>query len=287
MPNIVRTILVLSKLKIVLLLVFVAVGGMCKAAGGLPSWPALLAIIIGGTFAAAGANSINQGLDSDIDSVMPRTRKRPVPSQQMTKRATIYLGVTGIALAVLIIGTVTNWVAASLTLCAALIYVFLYTMFMKRRSWNNIVIGGAAGALPPLIGAVAVIGEVEVIGLYMFAMVFFWTPPHFWALSLKLKDDYAAASVPMLPVIAGERGTGIQILTYIILLGFLAWVPYAAGFSGLTYPIVASLLTLGWMRKSVPLLGANSQDHALSSYKFSLLYLFGLFLLLGLDPILP
>ena len=205
MAKLARHIVVLSKPRVVALLVFVAACGMWKAAEGAPSLSVLLAVLLGGALAAAGCNAVNQGLDSDLDAAMRRTRTRPVPAAQVTQRAAILLGGAAVGAAVVAMGLAPNWLSALLTLAAAVIYVFIYTVIMKRRSWNNIVIGGAAGALPPLIGAVAVSGEVDAVGLYMFVVVFFWTPPHFWALSLALKSDYAAARVPMLPIIAGDR----------------------------------------------------------------------------------
>jgi protoheme IX farnesyltransferase len=287
MVNLVRQIVALSKLRIVSLLVFVAACGMWKAAEGTPTVPVLLAVLLGGALAAAGSNSINQGLDSDIDAAMQRTRGRPVPSDQISRRAALILGAAAIGIATVAMGLLANWLSASLTLGAAAIYVFIYTMFMKRRSWNNIVIGGAAGALPPLIGAAAVSGVVDAAGLYMFALVFFWTPPHFWALSLMLKEEYAAVRVPMLPVVMGDRNAAVQIVLYIFLLIVLAWLPVAGGFAGLVYAGTASLLGIEWLRRSLPLLHDGSRAKALTSYKFSLLYLFGIFLVLAVEPLLP
>ncbi len=287
MARLARHIVVLSKPRIVVSLVFVAACGMWKAAEGAPSLPVLLAVLLGGALAAAGCNAINQGLDSDIDAAMRRTRTRPVPAAQITQRTAVLLGAAAVGAAVVAMGLVANWPSALLTLAAAVIYVFIYTVIMKRRSWNNIVIGGAAGALPPLIGAVAISGEVDAAGLYMFAVVFFWTPPHFWALSLALKGDYAAARVPMLPVIASDRTTGSQIILYIALLIALSWLPVAGGYAGLLYATTATVLGLEWLRRSLPLISDGSAPKALSSFKFSLLYLVGVFLILALEPALP
>jgi protoheme IX farnesyltransferase len=283
----VRTIVALSKLRILSLLVLVAGAGMVKAAEGLPSWPVVIAVLLGGALAAAGSNAINQGLDSDLDAMMTRTKGRPVPSRQVGRNAVLLGGAIAVGAAVVFMGLLANWLSALLTLSAAAIYVFIYTILMKRRSWNNIVIGGAAGALPPLIGAAAVTGVIDATGLYMFGLVFFWTPPHFWALSLMIKDDYAAARVPMLSVVASRRATSTQIVLYIILLGVMVWVPVAGGYAGLFYGITAALLTIEWLRRSMAMLRNESRETALSSYKFSILWLYVIFAVLAVEPLLP
>ena len=287
--NFARQLIALSKLRIVGLLVFVAACGMWKAAGGLPSLPELLAILLGGALAAAGSNAINQGLDSDIDAAMVRTRNRPVPSKRFSRQAAILWGAGAVAAAIIIMGLLANWLSPFLTLGAATIYVVVYTLLMKRRSWNNIVIGGggAAGALSPLIGATAVTGTIDALGIYMFGLVFFWTPPHFWALSLLIKDDYVAAQVPMLPVVTGESQTGVQIVLYIALLIALAWLPLVGGYAGPLYAIVATALGLEWLRRSWRLARGGGRPVALDSYKFSLFYLFGAFFVLALEAGLP
>jgi protoheme IX farnesyltransferase len=256
---------------------------MWKVAEGMPPWPVLIATLLGGALAAAGSNSINQALDSDIDARMRRTKNRPVPSNQIGGKAAIGIGVLCIGFAVILMGLFSNWASALLTLIAAAYYVFLYTLMMKRKSWNNIVIGGAAGAFPPLIGSVAVIGQVEIQGLYMFAIVFFWTPPHFWALSLLLKEDYAEARIPMLSVVAGEKNTGIQINLYIILIVLLTWLPLIGGYAGLVYCVSISILGLEWLRRSIPLIHTTTRETILKSYKFSILYLYLTFLVLAID----
>ena len=237
--------------------------------------------------AAAGSNLVNQGLEADIDAMMRRTRGRAVASHQVNALAVIAVGLilvtaSGVALAV-----AANLMAGLLTLAAAATYVLVYTVVLKRRSWNNIVIGGAAGAFPPLIGAAAVSGDVDALGLYMFAFVFFWTPPHFWTLSLLLREDYAAARVPMLGAIASRRDTVIQIKLYILLLAALTWLPLAAGYGGPTFALAGTLLTGYWLRASWPLHGAASPRQTLAAYKFSLLYLALTFLVLAIEPMLP
>ena len=199
----------------------------------------------------------------------------------------VVFGVTMIVTACVLMWALTNWIASVLMLAAAMTYVFVYTVALKRRSWNNIVIGGAAGAFPPLIGAAAVSGSIDALGLYMFAFVFFWTPPHFWTLSILLKDDYAAANVPMLAAVASPRATAMQIVLYVALLGAFAWLPLVSGYAGWTFAIVTTLLSLEWLRRSRPLFGAATHKETLSAYKFSLLYLAIAFLALAVEPVLP
>lgn len=286
-PALARQLVALAKPRIVVLLVLTAVCGAWKAAGGLPDFAVLLVVAVGGALAASGSNAINQGLETDIDTVMRRTRGRPMPARQMRPSAAIGVGVGAIVLAVALIWVVANALAALLTLLAALVYVFVYTIALKRRSWNNIVIGGAAGAFPPLIGASAVTGNIDAIGLYMFAFVFFWTPPHFWTLSILLREDYASVRVPMLSTVVSQRDTVVQIVLYIGLLTVMAWLPLAAGYGGVAFAVVTTLLGIQWLRKSIPLFSGATYRQTLSAYKYSLLYLAGAFLVLAIEPMLP
>ncbi len=286
MTALVRHLLPLTKPRIVLLLVFTAAAGAWKAAAGSPEPAVLLAVVLAGAVAAAGANVINQGLEPDIDVKMRRTRERAVASRQVSANAAVIAGLALVAIAVVALAITTNVLAALLTLAAAAVYVLVYTVLLKRRSWNNIVIGGAAGAFPPLIGAAAVLGHVDAVGLYMFAFVFFWTPPHFWTLSLLLRDDYGDAKIPMLGAIASPQDTAAQIMLYILLLTALAWLPLVAGYGGLTFAVAATLLSAYWLRVSWPLRGSGSKQ-ALAAYKFSLIYLALIFLVLAVEPMLP
>ena len=287
MAQITQQIVALSKPRIVAMLVFTAACGMWRAAEGVPPLEVLLAVLLGGAMAAAGCSSINQALDSDIDAAMRRTRGRPVPSLRVSPRMAVLAGAGAIGVGLVTMIVVVNWLSAVLTLTAVLIYIFLYTMLLKRRVWHNIVIGGAAGALPPLIGAVAVTGSIDAVGLFMFGLIFFWTPPHFWALSLVLKEDYAAAGVPMLSAVAGEWATGLQIRLYALLLVALVWLPLAAGYGGPLFPLVATLLGLEWVRRAWSLGPAATPSQALRTYTFSLLYLGAVFLTLAVEPHLP
>jgi protoheme IX farnesyltransferase len=287
MATIARQLVTLSKPRIIALLVFTGVCGVYKAAEGSPSGSALVAVVVAGALSAAGSNAINQALDADIDAMMQRTKDRPVPTHQMRPSVAVGAGSALVLAAVLVMWAVTNGTAALLMLGAAVVYVFVYTIVLKRRSWNNIVIGGAAGAFPPLIGAAAVTGSVEVVGVYMFALVFFWTPPHFWTLSLMLRDDYAVAKVPMLSTVASQRATALQIVLYVVLLTAMAWLPLVSGYGGFTFGIITTLLGLQWLRKSIPLFGGASYKETLSAYKYSLLYLAGVFTTLAIEPVLP
>jgi protoheme IX farnesyltransferase len=287
MMTLARQIVALSKPRVVMLLVFTGVCGVYAAAGGQPDAAPLIAVIIAGTLSASGANAINQGLDADIDAVMTRTRKRPVPSHQMRPSLAILLGAVFVAAAVVLMYALTNAVAAALMLAAAVTYVLVYTVLLKRRSWNNIVIGGAAGAFPPLIGAAGVTGDIDALGLYMFAFVFFWTPPHFWTLSMLLRDDYASVNVPMLAAVASQRATALQVALYIVLLGVMAWLPLVAGYGGVGFAVVTTAISVEWLRRTRVLFGEPSRAQALSAYKFSLLYLAIAFLVLAVEPVMP
>ena len=287
MSALARHFFALTKPRIVLLLVFTAAAGVWKAAAGSPEPAMLLAVVLAGGLAAAGANVVNQGLEPDIDAKMRRTRERAVVSRRVGPAAAIVAGSALVAIAVVALAVTTNLLAALLTLAAAAVYVLVYTVLLKRRSWNNIVIGGAAGAFPPLIGAAAVSGQVDAVGLYMFAFVFFWTPPHFWTLSLVLRDDYTAAKIPMLGAVASSRDTARQIMLYILLLTALAWLPLAAGYGGLAFALAATLLGAYWLFASWPLRNGAGSKQALNAYKFSLVYLALVFLVLAVEPMLP
>ena len=283
-----RQLVVLSKPRIVAMLVLTALAGVWKASEGVPGLTVVAVVAAGGALAAAGSNAINQGLDADIDAIMRRTRGRPVPSQQVPRNAAIVAGAVLIALATALFAVGTNLVAAVLTVAASLVYVFVYTLLLKRRSWNNIVIGGAAGAFPPLIGAAAVTGSIDVVGVYMFALIFFWTPPHFWTLSMLLKDDYAAAGVPMLAAVASHRETAFQVLLYVVLLIALAWLPLVAGYGGITFAVAATLLGVWWLRLAYRLWsGEPDARRARAAYTYSLAYLAGVFVVLAVESLLP
>jgi protoheme IX farnesyltransferase len=274
----------LTKPRIIELLLITTVPAMVVAERGWPGLWLVLATMIGGTLSAAGANTINNVIDRDIDRVMRRTKGRPLPSSRVKPQPALLYGV--------ILGTVgffwlwgtTNLLAASLSTSALLFYVFVYTLWLKRSSTQNIVIGGAAGAVPVLVGWAAVTGSLALPAWIMFAIVFFWTPPHFWALSLRYRDDYTAAGVPMLPVVVGERMTLDHIYVYSYILVGVSLLLYPAGAVSGLYAVVATLLGAlfitgaGRLRRRPAL--------AMTFFGYSNLYLAGLFGAMALDGML-
>ena len=211
---IVRDYVSLTKPKIISLLLITAAGGMFLAEQGLPSLLMLAWVWIGGALASGGANAINQHLDRDIDREMRRTQSRPVAGERVSPRYALAFGIGLNVAAFALLATLVNPLAAILTLSASLFYVFVYTLWLKRTTPNNIVIGGAAGAVPPMVGWVAVTGSLDLPAVYLFAIIFFWTPPHFWALCLLIQGDYEQAKVPMLPVVSSRSQTTLHIFLY-------------------------------------------------------------------------
>ncbi len=280
-----RAYVALTKPRIILMLLFTALGGLFLASGGTPDALITLVVLTAGALASAGANALNQWLDSDIDEAMRRTRSRPVVVGAIPRSHAIAFGVATNIIAFAMLTALVNWQSAVLTLSATLIYVFVYTIGLKRTSTQNIVIGGAAGAIPPAVGWVAVTGSLDLPAIYLFAIVFFWTPPHFWALSLLLKDDYAKANVPMLPVVAGVDATKKTILLYTVLMLALTTMFAATGAVGLVY--LASAVVLGalfiyyaWRLNRRP-----GIEGAKPLYLYSLLYLAALFLAIIVDSL--
>ena len=239
----VRAYVALTKPRIIELLLVTTVPAMVVAARGMPSPWLVLATLVGGSLAAGSANTINCYVDRDIDVKMSRTRRRPLSREVVSPRNALRFGlVLGVA-SVLWLGLVVNWLSAALGVAAILFYVFVYTLALKRSTPSNIVIGGAAGCAPVLIGWAAVTGRVELPAWVLFAIVFYWTPPHFWALAMRFTDDYAAAGVPMLPVVAGERETARQIVLYSWLLLAVSLLFHPVGGMGWIY--LASCVVLG------------------------------------------
>jgi protoheme IX farnesyltransferase len=247
------------------------------------------------TVAAGAAGAINMWYDRDIDAVMRRTANRPIPAGRIEAGAALGYGITLAVGAVIVMGLAVNLTAAAVLALTIGFYVFVYTMWLKRRTPQNIVIGGAAGAFPPVIGWAAVTGSVDLMAVVMFGIIFIWTPPHFWALSLWAHEDYAKAGVPMLPVTAGARETRKQILVYTLALAPLGMAPWFIGFSGPVYGAVAALLGLNFIRHAVLVL-REAQDEAGRSltgdkaakkcFRFSLTYLFALFAVLAAEKLL-
>jgi protoheme IX farnesyltransferase len=277
----------LTKPRIISLLLVTTVPAMMVAEQGLPSLWLILLTLAGGTLAAGGANTINCYLDRDIDGIMARTRKRPLPTGTISPEAALLFGVALGCASFTILAIGVNLLSAALALAALAFYVLVYTVWLKRSSVQNIVIGGAAGAMPPLVGWAAVRGSLDWPALVMFGVIFLWTPPHFWALALRYRNDYAKAGVPMLPVIRGEAETNRQILLYSVLLVAvsLALVPVAG--MGWLYTAAASALGGGflWLAFRHWSAGGGRPGTSMRLFIYSLLYLALLFVAMGADQI--
>ena len=271
----------LTKPKVQLLLLLTTVTTMYVA--GDPSVGLVLLTLLGGSLSAGGAGAVNHYYDRDIDAQMARTATRPVPAGRVRPGAALAYGFLLQALSFLLLATAVNVLAAVLALCGFLGYVLVYTMWLKRSTPQNIVIGGAAGAVPPLVGWAAVTGHVDPAAWYLFAIVFYWTPPHFWALSLLMKDEYARVGVPMMPVVHGETETRRQIVLYTCLLVVLTMLPVVFGFFGAIYAAAALLLGGWFLVLAIRLQRRADRQSALRTYLFSLLYLALLFVAMVAD----
>jgi len=271
----------LTKPKVQSLLLLTTVTTMFVA--GDPSLALVLWTVLGGSLAAGGAGAVNHWYDRDIDARMPRTATRPVPAGRISPRAALSFGIALATLSFVQLSLTVNVLSAALALSGFLGYVFVYTIWLKRTTPQNIVIGGAAGAVPPLVAWSAVTGRVELTALYLFAIVFYWTPPHFWALSLLMKDEYARVGVPMLPVVRGERETRKQILLYSILLYAVTQLPFCAGGLGAIYLVSSLVLGALFIAGAVVLYRRADRRSALRLYLFSLAYLALLFGAMVLD----
>jgi heme o synthase len=265
----------LTKPRVQLLLLLTTVTTMYVA--GDPSLGLVLLTCLGGSLSAGGAAAVNHYWDRDIDAQMARTATRPVPSGRVAPGAALAYGFVLQVLSFLVLALAVNLLAAVLALCGFLGYVLVYTMWLKRSTPQNIVIGGAAGAVPPLVGWAAVTGSVDPAAWYLFAIVFYWTPPHFWALSLLMKNEYARVGVPMMPVVHGERETRRQILLYTVLLLVLTLLPVVFGFFGAIYAVAATGLGSAFVTLAVRLQRRADRASALRTYLFSLAYLALLF----------
>ncbi len=285
-----RDFLALMKPGVVRLVVYTGLCGLIAAPGSIHpvlGFTAVLCIAL----AAGAAGALNQWYEADIDAIMKRTSKRPLPAGRMDSQSALHFGVGVGVFSVLLMGFATNWFAAGILAVSILFYVLIYTVWLKRRTPQNIVIGGAAGAFPPLIGWVAVTGDVSTLPVLLFALIFLWTPPHFWALALFMKADYAAAGVPMLPVVAGERSTRHQIFLYTLPMAAVAILPWPLGLTGNIYGIVATggsalflaLATLVGFRKTRENDKMKSEKRL---FAYSIVYLFVLFGALAVDRFL-
>ena len=278
----------LMKPRVMSLVVFTALVGLVMAPGGMHPVMALAAIALIAV-GAGGSAALNMWYDADIDAVMSRTKTRPVPAGRVTPDAAVTFGLWVSGLSVLSMAVMINYLSAALLAFTIFFYAVIYTMFLKRRTAQNIVIGGAAGALPPIIGWAAAANSVSIEPLIYFAIIFFWTPPHFWALALIKNDDYQAANVPMLPVTAGVKSTLSQIVLYAFVLFGVSLMPYALGFSGLFYASGAALLGGLFIALCVGLALASDKNRnrlAGMTFAYSIFYLFLLFVLLPTDKVM-
>ena len=275
--RVVRDYVALTKPRITFLLLITAVGSMFLAAEGRPD-PLLIALVAAaGYLAAGGANALNHGAERDIDQRMVRTRTRPVAGGRVSKWQAYGFGILLNLAAFLILAAFVNVLSGLLAVAGTLIYLFVYTKGLKRTTPQNIVIGGAAGAVPPLVGWAAVTGTVELPAIYLFAIIFLWTPPHFWALALLIKDDYARAGIPMLPVVTTLAATKRQILIYTVVLVLLSVTFVATGAVGWIYLVASVSLGAGFIIRAVRLAKGEGIEGARALYLFSLLYLAVLF----------
>jgi protoheme IX farnesyltransferase len=281
-----RAYLALTKPRIIELLLVTTVPTMVLAQGGVPSIWLMAAVVLGGSLAAGGANTINMYLDRDIDDLMRRTRHRPLPRHAVAPGRALAFGIVLSVLSFVWLTVTVNLLSALLAASAIGFYVFVYTLWLKRSTPQNIVIGGAAGCVPVLVAWAAVTGRVEVPALVLFAIVFYWTPPHFWALALRYRGDYAAAGVPMLPVVRGEAETARQIVIYTILLVVVSLLLFPAAQMGLIYLVAAVVLGAGFVWSSVRVLRDTSDGRAaIRLFRFSISYLTLLFAAVAADAL--
>ena len=286
-----RDFVALTKPRVMSLVVFSGLCGMLVAPVQLPlvlGFTAILCIAL----AAGACGALNQWYEVEVDSKMRRTAKRPLPAGRMERQSALHFGVGLGAFSVLLMGLATNWLAAALLAVSILFYVIIYTVWLKPRTAQNIVIGGAAGAFPPLIGWIAATGHFAALPLLLFAIIFLWTPPHFWALSLFVRSDYAAAGIPMLPVVAGVQSTRHHILLYSLPMAAAAIAPWPLGLTGAIYGACAALLSLVFVvlaarvatgRTTEP----SDMDAEKHLFAYSVFYLFALFAVLVADRFLP
>lgn len=278
----------LTKPRVISLLLVTAVGPMFITDAGLPSLALVGWVALGGYLMAGGANAINMWFDRDVDTVMGRTRFRPVPSGRISPTTSLLFGIALGGVAFALFWRFVNPLSAWLAMAGLLFYVFIYTLWLKRWTPQNIVIGGAAGAFPPLVGWAAMTGRIDLAAVYLFAIVFYWTPPHFWALALMKRDDYAKAGIPMMPVVVGGHRTKRQMLGYTLMLIPLTILPWLSGTQGLLYALVALLLGARFLWYCIQLFQEpDTSPMHWRMYRFSLLYLALLFVAMGVDRALP
>jgi len=281
-PSLLRDMVMLTKPRIISLLLVTTVAPMFVA--GNPTWLNVLVVVVGGYLMAGGANAVNMYLDRDIDTQMARTKLRPIPSGRMGARAVLAFGVALATAATFLLARFTNVLTALLALGGFYFYIFVYTRWLKRTTPQNIVIGGAAGAFPPLVGWAAMTGTIDLTAVYLFLIIFYWTPPHFWALALLKQRDYRRAGIPMAPLVWGERQTMLQMLWYNVILIAFTLLPFTFGAFGIIYLISALVLGGVLLVGVIRILNAKDWTQpAWQVYKFSLLYLALLFVAMVID----
>jgi protoheme IX farnesyltransferase len=278
--------LALTKPRIISLLLITTVPAMILAEQGMPSLWLIFATVLGGTLAAGGANAINCYLDRDIDEIMHRTQGRPLPLGKIEPTSALVFAIGLEIVAFLLLLATSNLLAATLAVSATAFYVFIYTMWLKRSTPQNIVIGGAAGAFPPLVGWAAVTGDIGWPAIVLFAIVFFWTPPHFWALAIKYRDDYARADVPMLPVVATMESTKNQMFWYAVILVPVSLLLLATGSVGWIYAGAAIVLGAAFVRETWLLRGNDAPGAAMGVFKVSIYYLALIFVAVAADVLI-
>ncbi len=284
MTAVVRDYISLTKPRVMVLLLLTSVTGMVLAAGGLPDGVVLVAVLVGGMGASGGASALNHWLDRDIDQEMGRTATRPVASGRVRPMSAFAFGVILTVFSFAVLLAWANLLAALLAMAGTLIYIIIYTVWLKRSSVQNIVIGGAAGAMPPLVGWAGVENSIGLEAWYLFAIIFFWTPPHFWALALLIKDEYRAAGIPMLPVVAPRSTTNLSILLYTVLLVALTLAFVSATDKlGVVYLVPTIVLGGVYLVLTARLFWDDTRPVILGLYKYSLLYLALLFVVVMVD----
>lgn len=274
----------LLKPRVMSLVVFTGLCGLLAAPGSINpvlGFTAILCLAIG----AGAAGALNQWYEADIDALMARTAKRPIPAGRLSREESLSFAVALAVGSVLVMGLAVNWLTAAILAVSILFYVFVYTIWLKRRTPQNIVIGGAAGAFPPVIGWAAVTGTVDLLPALLFALVFLWTPPHFWSLSLFIRSDYARAGIPMMPVVAGEAATRRLVALYTVPMLAVSLAPWALGLTGTIYGLGALVLGAVFLAGAVAVWKGSGERHARLLFGYSILYLFALFALLVIDTL--
>ena len=281
----VQDFIALLKPGVMTLVVFTAIVGLAVAPIDIHPFLALVAIL-SITIGSGAAGAINMWYERDIDALMSRTKNRPIPAGRITADEALSFGLVLTLLSIMLMGVALNWVAAGLLAFASFFYIVIYTMILKPRTPQNIVIGGAAGAFPPMIGWAAVTGDVTLYPVILFAIIFLWTPPHFWALALYKNPDYKKAGIPMMPAVRGAQSTKRQMFVYTLILGAVCLVPYVSGLAGMVYLTGALLLNAIFIQQAWTVLKADDLKPAKKMFGFSIIYLFALFSCVLIDGVL-